>query len=155
MCMRNAALFLLLSTLLSASAQDFPLIYPDGKGLPPGQGFAQDGASLYAKHCAGCHGQSAQGGTAPELVGGEGPLSAPYADKTIKTYWPFATTLFDTIRRGMPPEKPALLKDDEVYALVAFILKENQLWQADTALDAQGLAHVRMPNRAGFKTLGP
>jgi cytochrome c len=139
----------------AASARDWPLIFPDGRGLPPGQGHAREGELLYKKVCSRCHGADALGGTAPELVGGEGPLTRPDADKTIKTYWPYATTLFDTVRRGMPPENPDLLSDEEVYALTAFILSKNGLWPVDQALNAERLPTIQMPNRRGFKRLVP
>ncbi len=127
-----------------------PAIYPDGHGLPPGQGLAGNGARLYATQCASCHGAQGEGGTAPELVGGEGPLTRPDADKTLLTYWPYATTLFDTVARSMPPAAPGHLSADQLYALCAWLLERNGLWPADTPLDATGLASVRMPNRAGF-----
>jgi cytochrome c len=127
-------------------------IYPDGEGLPAGRGLAADGAALYQAHCAACHGRHAEGATAPDLVGGAGPLSSPDADKTVLTYWPYATTLFDTIRRSMPPSAPGSLSDTEIYALCAWLLSENHLWPAGLALDSKGLAAVRMPNRDGFVT---
>lgn len=127
-----------------------PIIFPDGRGLPAGQGLAQDGGRIYQSQCASCHGRHGEGLTAPELVGGDGPLSAPDADKTLATYWPFATTLFDTIARSMPPARPGRLSSDELYALCAWLLSENGLWSKDRALDARGLADIRMPNRDGF-----
>jgi cytochrome c len=131
-------------------------IFPDGQGLPPGRGLASEGARLYQQYCAACHGRQAQGATAPELIGGDGPLSRPDADKTLATYWPFATTLFDTLRRSMPPAAPGHLTADQLYALCAWLLAENRLWPAEQALDAAGLAGIRMPNRDGFIPLeGP
>jgi len=127
-----------------------PLIFPDGQGLPAGSGLAAEGALLYQAQCASCHGRHGEGNTAPELVGGNGPLSSPDADKTIATYWPYATTVFDTIRRSMPPAAPGRLSDDQVYALCAWVLAQNGLWPAGQALDAVGLAAIRMPNRDGF-----
>lgn len=126
------------------------LIFGDGAGLPPGSGRAGDGAALYQQQCAACHGRHGEGNTAPELIGGEGPLSRPDADKTLLTYWPFAPTLFDTIRRSMPPAAPGRLDNGQIYALCAWLLAQNGLWPAGRALDAAGLASVRMPNRDGF-----
>ncbi len=133
-------------TLAGLGAQ----IYPDGHGLPAGSGLAVDGAVLYGQYCASCHGREGQGATAPELIGGDGPLSAAEADKTLKTYWPYATTLFDTLARGMPPANPAALSDDQRYALCAFLLARNGLWPADRPLDGASLSAVQMPNRHGF-----
>ena len=127
-----------------------PTIFPDGRGLPAGRGFADEGGRIYQKACASCHGRHGEGLTAPELIGGEGPLSAPEADKTLVTYWPFATTLFDTIARSMPPSLPGQFSNDELYALCAWLLAENGLWQKDRALDGPNLARIRMPNRDGF-----
>lgn len=131
-------------------AQDRRLIFGDGQGLPAGQGSAAAGAPLYQAQCAGCHGVHGEGRTAPELIGGEGPLSSPDADKTLKTYWPYAPTLFDTIRRSMPPQAPGQLSAEQIYALCAWLLAENGLWPAGRPLDAAGLAGLRMPNRDGF-----
>ena len=127
-----------------------PAIYPDGQGLPVGQGLAADGARLYARQCASCHGAAGEGGTAPELVGGEEPLTRPDADKTLRTYWPYATTLFDTVMRSMPPAAPGHLGADQVYALCAWLLAQNGLWPADQPLDRIALARLRLPNRDGF-----
>jgi cytochrome c len=127
-----------------------PAIYPDGAGLPRGQGSAEAGARLYQAQCAACHGRRGEGATAPELIGGEGPLAAPDADKTLKTYWPYATTLYDTIARSMPPTAPGRLTPEELYGLCAWLLAENGLWSHDRLLDGPGLAAIRMPNREGF-----
>jgi len=127
-----------------------PNIYPNGKGLPVGMGFAKQGAALYQSQCASCHGRKGEGGTAQELIGGEGPLSAPDADKTLLTYWPYATTLFDTILRSMPPAAPGHLSADEIYALCAYLLAQNGLWNADQPMGAKELTAITMPNRNGF-----
>jgi S-disulfanyl-L-cysteine oxidoreductase SoxD len=127
-----------------------PSIYPDGKGLPNGSGLAKNGAVLYQSQCASCHGKKGEGGTAQELIGGEGPLSIPDADKTLLTYWPYSTTLFDTIMRSMPPGAPGHLSADEIYALCAFIFAENKLWIYDQPMGAKELSSIAMPNRNGF-----
>jgi len=127
-----------------------PIIFPSGKGLPAGQGTAEQGAVLYQSQCASCHGRKGEGGTAQELIGGQGPLSAPDADKTLLTYWPYATTLFDNIMRSMPPAAPGHLSADELYALCAYLLSENGLWDRRQPLAAKELAAIAMPNRNGF-----
>ena len=125
-------------------------VFPDGRGLPPGQGSVKEGAQLFVRHCAGCHGRDGRGGTAEELTGAIRPLDHPAADKTIGSYWPFATTLFDFIRRAKPMIAPGTLNADEVYALSAWLLHANGLIAADAVMDAARLAAVRMPNRDGF-----
>jgi cytochrome c len=125
-------------------------VFPDGRGLPSGQGSVADGARLFARHCAGCHGKDGRGGTAEELTGASRPLDHPAADKTIGSYWPHATTLFDFIRRAKPMGAPGTLSADEVYALSSWLLYANGLVSADAVMDAARLAAVRMPNRDGF-----
>ena len=85
-------------------------VFPDGRGLPPGQGSVKEGAQLFVRHCAGCHGRDGRGGTAEELTGAIRPLDHPAADKTIGSYWPFATTLFDFIRRAKPMTAPIRMR---------------------------------------------
>ena len=89
-------------------------VFPDGRGLPPGRGTVADGARLFAQHCAGCHGRDGRGGSADELTGATRPLTSVDADKTIGSYWPYATTLFDFIRRAKPMNAPGTLEADEV-----------------------------------------
>ena len=130
-------------------------IRPDGTGLPPGQGTAAEGAAIYATRCAMCHGKTGREGPNDVLVGrvaGDGfPFSRdPKLPHTIGNYWPYATTLFDYIRRAMPPEKPGSLQDNEVYALVAHLLALNELIPADSTMDATMLPKVRMPARDRF-----
>jgi S-disulfanyl-L-cysteine oxidoreductase SoxD len=129
---------------------------PDGVGLPPGRGTAADGAPIYAARCAGCHGKTGKEGPNDALVGrlpnDEFPFARdPKAAKTIGSYWPYATTVFDYIRRAMPPDKPGSLKDDEVYNLTAFLLAQNDLIPQDAAIDATSLPKVKMPAREHFK----
>lgn len=125
-------------------------IYPDGTGLPPGRGTAAEGAPLFAKRCAGCHGQEGIGGTADELAGGHEPLDSEVPDKNIGTYWPYATTVFDFIRRAMPMDAPESLSSDQVYALTAYLLQRNGIIGEHDEINAQTLAAVKMPNRDGF-----
>ena len=127
-------------------------IGPDGKELPPGSGTAKEGAKLYARQCAGCHGPTgAEGTSAPRLVGGKGTLANPLAPvKTVGSYWPFATSIWDYINRAMPRNKPGSLQADEVYALTAFLLYKNDLIQESDVIDAKSLPKIPMPNRNGF-----
>ncbi len=128
---------------------------PDGAGLPPGRGTAADGAPIYAARCAGCHGNTGKEGPNDVLVGrlpGDAfPFARdPRAPKTIGSYWPYATTVFDYIRRAMPPDAPGSLKDDEVYGLVAYLLAANVLIPQDAVIDAASLPKVKMPAREHF-----
>jgi cytochrome c len=130
-------------------------IGPDGAGLPPGRGTPADGAPIYAARCAGCHGKTGKEGPNDVLVGrlpGDAFNFArdPRAPKTIGSYWPYATTVFDYIRRAMPPDKPGSLTDDEVYNLTAFLLAANELIPADASVDATSLPKVKMPARDHF-----
>jgi mono/diheme cytochrome c family protein len=125
-------------------------VFPDGRGLPNGRGTVAEGASLFAKHCAACHGRDGRGGSAEELVGASRPLDHPDADKTIGSYWPHATTVFDFIRRAKPMNAPGTLDANDVYALSAWLLHVNGVIAADAVMDAQTLPAVRMPNRDGF-----
>jgi len=131
-------------------------IGPDGAGLPPGRGTAADGAPIYAARCAGCHGKTGKEGPNDVLVGrlpGDEFTFArdPKAPKTIGSYWPYATTVFDYIRRAMPPDKPGSLTDQEVYNLTAYLLALNDLIPADGAIDAASLPKVKMPAHDRFK----
>jgi S-disulfanyl-L-cysteine oxidoreductase SoxD len=124
-------------------------ILPDGTNLPPGNGTAADGAKIFAEKCALCHGDRGQGGIAVRLVGGP-PKASLDGGKTIPNYWPYATTLFDYIRRAMPYTQPRSLSDHEVYALVAFILARNKLIGENDEINAATLPKLRMPNRDNF-----
>jgi mono/diheme cytochrome c family protein len=125
-------------------------VAPDGSGLPPGRGTPQQGQRLYAQLCASCHGIAGQGGVGDRLVGGRGTLATAKPIKTVGSYWPYATTLFDYIRRAMPLTAPQSLTSDQVYALTAYILYLNGIIPHDAVLDARTLPQVMMPNRQGF-----
>ena len=126
-------------------------IGPDGAGLPAGRGTPAQGATVYAAKCQACHGEKGAGGPNDRLVGGQGTLEAGKAPvKTVGSYWPYATTLFDYIRRAMPLNESKTLRDDEVYALAAYILALNRIIGEDDVMDAKTLPQVRMPNRDGF-----
>jgi mono/diheme cytochrome c family protein len=124
-------------------------VHPDGSGLPPGSGSAAQGAAIYAAKCAACHGPGAKGGSSLALVGG-GPLDRIEAPKSIANFWPYATTVFDYIRRTMPWPQPRSLSNDEVYALTAYLLAENKIIGAGEVMNAATLPKVRMPNRDNF-----
>lgn len=137
-----------------ASAEDVAAwnlsVYPDGKGLPDGTGTSAQGAALFQQKCAACHGQEGIGGTADELAGGHEPLDSEYPDKNIGTYWPYATTVFDFIRRAMPMNAPGSLSNDEVYAITAYLLHRNGIIAEQDEMNSKTLAAVKMPNRDGF-----
>jgi cytochrome c len=130
-------------------------IGPDGAGLLPGRGNAREGAEIFAGLCEACHGPGGQNGMHDRLVGGIGTLASAAPVKTVGSYWPHATTLFDYVRRAMPYFMPQSLSDDEVYALSAYILAENGLIGGDDEMNAETLAKVQMPNRDGFDPFWP
>ncbi len=124
---------------------------PDGAGLPPGSGSPQHGEAVYAAKCLPCHGEKGAGKPNDQLVGGFGTLAGDQPPvKTVGSFWPYATTLFDYVRRAMPLDSPKSLSDDEVYALCAYILQLNGVIKDDAVLNAQTLPTVQMPNRNGF-----
>src|SRR5580693_4809621 len=126
-------------------------IGPDGAGLPPGRGTPKQGQTVYAEKCVACHGVNGAGKPNDQLVGGRGSLSGDQPPvKTVGSFWPYATTLFDYIRRAMPLNAPKSVSDDEVYAVSAYILQLNGIIGQADAMDAQTLPQVRMPNRDGF-----
>jgi cytochrome c len=131
------------------SRVDFTVM-PDGEGLPDGSGNAMIGAGLYRQHCLACHGEGGTDGTNDRLAGGHGSLATSRPVKTIGSYWPYATTLFDYIRRAMPYQSPGILSDDQVYSLTAYLLFLNDIVGEDAVLDADTLAAVEMPNRDQF-----
>jgi cytochrome c len=125
-------------------------ISPTGEGLPPGRGTVPRGASIFAAKCSMCHGPTGIEGPADRLVGGLGTLATEKPIKTIGSYWPYATTLFDYIYRAMPYSAPQSLTPDEVYSLVAWLLFRNGIVPEDAVMDSKSLAAVQMPNRDGF-----
>jgi len=124
-------------------------IGPSGAGLPPGSGTATTGETIYQQKCASCHGDKGQGGIANRLVGG-GNLNTDKPVKTVGSFWPYATTIFDYVKRAMPHQAPQSLTDDQVYALTAYILYMNQIVSKDEVMNAKSLPLVKMPNRDGF-----
>jgi S-disulfanyl-L-cysteine oxidoreductase SoxD len=123
---------------------------PSGEGLPLGQGTAAGGAAVYASKCARCHGPTGVEGPMDRLVGGRDTLASTSPVKTVGSYWPYATTLYDYIYRAMPFDAPQSLTVDEVYAVTAWLLHENGITEADTVIDARTLPQIPMPNRHGF-----
>lgn len=132
-------------------------VMPDGTGLPPGRGTVPQGAEVYRSRCAACHGLAGEGASADRLVA-DGPKHAfpcgddpdAFAKRTIGNYWPHATTLFDYVRRSMPFDRPGSLSDDEVYAVIAWLLWMNEVIGEDVVLDAATLPRVEMPARDRF-----
>lgn len=125
-------------------------VRPDGKGLPEGSGTAVHGKLVYEQHCAACHGVNGEGGIEYRLVGGQGTLASAKPIKTVGSYWPYATTLFDYIRRAMPYQAPGSLSVDDTYAVSAYILSLNGLLPQNGRLDKERLPKIEMPNRDGF-----
>ena len=130
-------------------------VSPNGAGLPPGRGDVRQGEAIFAEKCASCHGARGEGKPMDRLVGGLGTLRDKKPEKTVGSYWPYATTLFDYVRRAMPLNAPQSLKPDEVYAVSAYMLFLNGVVPQDTTLDADNLAKINMPNRNGFVSAYP
>lgn len=127
----------------------------DGQGLPPGSGNVWDGLKVYAERCAMCHGDKGEGSPMDRLVGGAGTLASANPVRTVGSYWPYAPTLFDYIRRAMPFNAPQSLTADQTYAVCAYLLYLNQIVPADAVMDAERLPRVQMPNRNGFTSPDP
>jgi cytochrome c len=138
-------------------------VRPDGAGLPPGRGTAREGADIYARHCAACHGAKGEGGQAEALVGAEPAGMAPFGPQyeqwrngrpdvpfTVGNYWPYATTLFDYVRRAMPPTALGTLSADEIYSVVAWVLAQNGIIPDTAVMTAESLPKVVMPARTRF-----
>src|SRR5882762_8192880 len=106
-------------------------IAPDGGGLPEGSGTVAAGREVFAARCSRCHGEKAQGDVGPTLVGGRGTLATPRPLKTVGSFWPYATTVWDYVNRAMPFDEPDRLQPPEVYAVVAFILNINGIIRDD------------------------
>ena len=126
-------------------------IGPAGDRLPAGSGTATTGAGIYAAKCAACHGEDGTGGPNDALVGGHDTLASAEPVRTIGSYWPYATTIFDYIRRAMPYTEPQSLTASETYALTAYLLHLNGIIDAEFVIDASTLPQVVMPNAEGFR----
>jgi cytochrome c len=125
-------------------------IGPDGAELPAGSGTPAQGEAIFNTKCIACHGPQGSGTVNDQLVGGQGTLTSTAPIKTIGSYWPHATTVFDYVRRAMPYPTPHSLSDEEVYALTAYLLSLNGVIAKDAVMDAKTLPQVRMPNRGNF-----
>jgi S-disulfanyl-L-cysteine oxidoreductase SoxD len=122
----------------------------NGSDLPPGSGNVSHGREVFDQQCASCHGARGEGGVGDRLVGGQGTLATAKPIKTVGSYWPYAPTLFDYIRRAMPQNAPQSLSNNDVYAVSAYILSLDGLLPANATLDAKSLAAIKMPNRNMF-----
>ena len=122
----------------------------DGSSLPKGSGSVSHGREVFAQQCASCHGDNGEGGLGDRLVGGQGTIGTAKPIRTVGSFWPYAPTLFDYIRRAMPQNAPQSLSDEDVYAVSAYVLNLNGLVAADATLDAKSLAAIKMPNRDKF-----
>lgn len=125
-------------------------VRPDGQGLPEGSGSVQQGEAVYERHCMHCHGPFGQDPGWHIIAGGIGTLDSGAPLRTVGSYWPHATTLFDYTRRAMPYDRPHQLEADELYAVTAYVLHLNELLDFDAVLDAESLPRVEMPNVDGF-----
>lgn len=127
-------------------------VRPDGQGLPPGHGTAREGEALFQERCAACHGDFGEGaGRWPVLAGGQGSLGGERPEKTIGSFWPYVSTVFDYVHRAMPYGDAQSLKPDETYAIVAYLLNLNEIVKdQDFELNAQTFATIRLPNEPNF-----
>jgi cytochrome c len=122
----------------------------NGENLPTGSGTVSHGHEIFDQQCAACHGEKGEGGVGDRLVGGQGTIATSKPIKTVGSYWPYAPTLFDYIRRAMPQNAPQSLSNDDVYAVCAYILNLNGLFPTNATLDAKSLSTIKMPNRSMF-----
>jgi S-disulfanyl-L-cysteine oxidoreductase SoxD len=127
-------------------------VRPDGRGLPVGRGTVKQGDELFQERCASCHGEFGQGaGRWPVLAGGQGTLKADRPDKTIGSFWPDLSTLYDYLKRAMPYGNARSLTDDETYALVAFLLNLNDIVRDENfELNDKNFTSIKLPNAAAF-----
>jgi len=130
-------------------------IPPDGAGLPSGNGTPEQGASVYIQKCQSCHGEKGAGKPNDQLVGGQGTLTSKSPVRTIGSYWPYATTVFDYVRRAMPYTQSHSLTNEEAYAVTAYLLYLNGIIGAQDPMNAQSLPQVKMPNRDNFIVVYP
>lgn len=126
------------------------VVGPEGDNLPEGSGTVSEGKAVYSQTCLPCHGSKGTGGMGGALVGGFGTLDTDEPVKTVGSYWPYATTIFDYVHRAMPFNNPQSLSNDQVYAVTAYILYLNDIIKKDAMMNAKTLPEVEMPNRGGF-----
>lgn len=148
----------LISDVSESELAQFFSSMPDGRGLPEGSGTVKEGEKVYAAQCASCHGAKLEGGIGDKLIGGRGTLAAndnkQAPVKTMESYWPYATTLWDYIKRAMPFSAPGSLSNDDVYAVTAYILNQAKIVPDDATMNKTTLPKVEMPNRNGFRDAG-
>jgi cytochrome c len=149
----------LVTSLSDSELAKFFSSMPDGRGLPEGSGTVQQGEKVYAAQCQSCHGAKLEGGVGDKLIGGRGSLAADQAGKqapvkTMESYWPYATTLWDYIKRAMPFSAPGSLSNDDAYAVTAYILNQAKIVPDDATMNKTTLPKVEMPNRNGFREAG-
>ena len=127
-------------------------VRPDGKGLPPGKGTVKQGDVIFQAQCASCHGEFGEGaGRWPVLAGGAGTLKADRPDKTIGSFWPDLSTAFDYIKRAMPYGNARSLNDDEIYAVIAYLLSMNDIVKDENfELSDKNFTSIKMPNASAF-----
>lgn len=126
-------------------------VRPDGAGLPAGKGSVKEGETLFLERCASCHGEFGEAvGRWPVLVGGAGTMKSENPEKTVGSFWPYASTTFDYIKRAMPYGNARSLTDDEVYAITAFLLNMNNIVKDDFVLSKENFTAVKMPNVGAF-----
>ncbi len=128
-------------------------VFPDGDGLPEGEGNVVEGEKIYEQKCIACHGKNGLGASADQLAGAQNKLTDEYPEQTIGSYWPYATTVFDVVRRSMPMTAPGSLTINEVYAVTAYLLYLNNLITKDDVINTSTLPKVKMPNEDGFKNV--
>ena len=128
---------------------------PSGDGLPAGSGSVAEGRDVYQKQCQSCHGAKGKNGPMNQLAGGQGTLDSDEPVKTVGSYWPYASTLYDYVYRAMPFDAPQTLSADETYAVTAYILHLNGIVDSEARLDADSLPEIQMPNRDGFESPDP
>lgn len=126
------------------------VVLPDGDGLPDGAGTASEGAVVYQQHCLACHGEGGTDGINDRLSGGHGSMTSARPQKTVGSFWPYATTVFDYVRRSMPLTTPGVLSNDELYAVTAYVLYINEIVGENDEMNAQTLPKIKMPNRENF-----
>ena len=126
-------------------------VRPDGQGLPDGTGTVAQGEEVFNERCATCHGDFGEGtGRWPVLAGGVDTLNTEDPVKTVGSYWPYLSTVYDYVHRAMPFGDAQSLTPDETYAVVAYILYLNDLIDEDATLSKANFTQVKMPNEAGF-----
>lgn len=166
MSMRRYNLLLLMFVGMNTLADEFPglgepvsakdlesldlTVEPDGEGLPNGSGSAVEGAVVYQNHCFACHGKNGEDGINDRLAGGHGSLTTVRPVKTLGSFWPYATTIFDYVRRAMPFQTPGMLSNDELYAVTAYLLFINDVIDEEQIMNSDSLPAVSMPNRDNF-----